>query len=254
MTRHVVNAALNSKAQPLGRLPSNETMRLDIVVPLRDPAGLDDFLKQVYDPGSPVFRQFLTPQEFTERFGPTQENYNAVVEYLKANGFTIVGGTRDGMDVEVKGPVSVVETAFHVNMLTYRHPTESRDFHGPDREPTVDLPFKLWHVFGMDNFSIPHAMHSLGSTGMSSEDMATHPQSGSGSSGSFLGSDMRAAYYGSTALTGAGQTLGLFAFDHTGNPAYQVGFNLQDVKSYYLNVGQNYNVPIEILALDGASM
>jgi hypothetical protein len=27
--------------------------------------------------------------------------------------------------------------------------------------------------------------------------------------GSFLGSDMRAAYYGGTALTGAGQNLGL---------------------------------------------
>ena len=31
-------------------------------------------------------------------------------------------------------------------------------FYGPDREPTTSLPFALWHVSGLDNYSIPHPM------------------------------------------------------------------------------------------------
>ncbi len=42
--------------------------------------------------------------------------------------------------------------------------------------------------------------------------VVTHATTGSGPSASFLGSDMRAAYYGGTALTGAGQNLGLFEY------------------------------------------
>ena len=45
------------------------------------------------------------------------------------------------MDVQVKGPVSAVQTAFHVNIHTYQHPNENRTFYAPDREPSVNLPF-----------------------------------------------------------------------------------------------------------------
>ena len=63
------------------------------------------------------------------------------------------------MDVQVKGTVADIETAFHVNLRTYQHPTENRTFYAPDREPTVDLPFALWHISGLDNYSIPHPMY-----------------------------------------------------------------------------------------------
>ncbi len=43
-------------------------------------------------------------------------------------------------------------------MRTYQHPTEKRIFYGPDREPTANLPFQLWHISGLDNYSIPHPM------------------------------------------------------------------------------------------------
>jgi kumamolisin len=55
---------------------------------------------------------------------------------------------------------------------------------------------------------------------------------------------MRAAYYGGTALTGAGQNLGLFEF---------LGTDLADLTTYYKNVGQINNVPITLLSTDGTS-
>jgi subtilase family serine protease len=248
-TRHVREVVRTGEAKSVGQLPSKQVMTLDVVLPLRDTAGLESFLKQLYDPSSPSYRHFLTVPEFTQRFGPTEQDYDSVVRFVEAHGFTVVGGTRDGMDVQIKGPVSAVESAFHVTMRTYQHPTESRIFYAPDREPTTDLPFALWHVSGLDNYSIPHPMYVKRSDyaaahGINAEDVVSHATTGSGPSASFLGSDMRAAYYGGTALTGAGQNLGLFEF---------LGTDLTDLTTYFKNVGQTNNVPITLLSTDGTS-
>jgi kumamolisin len=55
---------------------------------------------------------------------------------------------------------------------------------------------------------------------------------------------MRAAYYGGTALNGAGQNLGLFEY---------LGTDLADLSTYFKNVGQTNNVPVTLLSTDGTS-
>jgi subtilase family serine protease len=249
ITRHVREVTRSGEAKPVGQLSPDRIMSLDVVLPIRDQAGLDGFLAELYDPSSPTYRTYLTVAEFTAKFGPTQADYDAVVGWAKANGFEVVGGTRDGMDVQIRGPVSAVESAFHVEMRTYQHPTENRVFYGPDREPVTSLPFALWHVSGLDNYSIPHPMYVKKSDyakahGIAAEKVVSHATTGSGPSASFLGSDMRAAYYGGTALTGAGQNLGLFEY---------LGTDLTDLNTYFANVGQTNNVPITLLSTDGTS-
>jgi subtilase family serine protease len=249
LTRHVRAEVDPSATQAVGRLPHDLVMTLDLVLPLRDPDGLDRFLGEVHDPASPSYRQFLSVAEFTERFGPSQEDYDALVLFAQEHGFTISGGSRDGMDVQVKGPVAAIEAAFHLNMQTYQHPTEDRVFFAPDREPTVDLPFSLWHVSGLDNFSIPRPRLVKKSDyalahGMSEDEVVSHATTGSGPSASFLGSDMRAAYYGGTALTGAGQNLGLLEF---------YGTDLADLTTYFTEAKQTNKVPVTLLSTDGTS-
>jgi kumamolisin len=145
-------ATLSGEAKSLGRLASEQSMNLDLVLPLSNQAGLDAFLQDIYNPASPNFHHYVTPAEFTERFGPTQANYDALVNFVKESGFEVVGGSRDGMELQVKGTISVIESAFHIKMTNYQHPTEDRTFYAPDREPTVNLPFALWHISGQDNY------------------------------------------------------------------------------------------------------
>jgi len=249
LTHHVRDVVMNGQAKLIGQLPPNQTMSLDVVLPLSDQAGLDAFVTAVNDPTSLAYRHFLTVPEFTERFGPSQADYDAVVRFLQANGFTVTGGTRDGMDVQIKGPVSAVQTAFNVTLGSYQHPTENRTFYAIDREPTEALPFQLWHISGLDNYSIPQPMFVKKSDyakahGMAPEQVVSHATTGSGPSASFLGSDMRAAYYGGTALTGVGQNLGLFEY---------LGTDLTDLTTYFKNAGQTNNVPITLLSTDGTS-
>ena len=247
MTHMVPNAG--AQPQAVGGLPADQIMTLDVVMPVRDQASLEALVKQVADPASPSYRHYLTVGEFTARFGPAQADYDALVQFLKAKGFTVVGGTRDSMDVAVKGPVSAVESAFNVRMLTYRHPTENRNYYAPDREPTVNLPFQLWHISGLNNYSIPHPVLSkrsdyLKAHGLTAEALPL-ATTGSGPSASFLGSDMRAAYYGTGTLTGAGQNLGLLEY---------VGTDLADLTAYFTNVHQTNKVPITLLSTDGTSV
>jgi kumamolisin len=249
LTRHVREVASTGEARAIAQLPADQTMNLDIVLPLRNQAELESLLSDIYDPNSGLYRHFLTVPEFTARFGPSQADYDAVIQFVNKNGFTVVGGTRDGMDVQIKGSVSAVEAAFHVTMRTYQHPTEGRTFYGPDNEPTTNLSFNLWHISGLDNYSIPHTMLVKKSDyakahGIAPEAVVSHATTGSGPSASFLGSDMRAAYYGGTALTGAGQNLGLFEYE---------GTDLADLTTYFKNVGQTNNVPVTLLSTDGTS-
>jgi kumamolisin len=249
MTHHVRDAVRTGQAAPVGRLSQSQVLQLDLVLPLRDPAGLKSFLSDVYNPKSPNFQQFVTPAEFTARFGPTQEQYDEVLSFARTYGLEVVGGSRDGMDVQIRGTVGAIETAFHVSMNTYQHPAENRIFFGADREPTPNLTFNLWHVSGLDNFSIPkprlvNKNAYAAAHGKYPEQVVSHATTGSGPSASFLGSDMRAAYYGGTALTGAGQNLGLLEY---------YGTDIADLNTYYANVHQTNSVPITLLSTDGTS-
>ena len=249
LTRHVRGVIRNGRAKRVGRLPSSQLLNLNIVLPLRDQAGLDSFLTKLYNPASATYRHFLTVRQFTSLFGPTQENYDAAVRFAKASHFTVLGGSRDGMNIVVRGPVSAVEAAFHVTLRTYRHPSENRIFYAPDKEPMTKLAFSLWHISGLDNYSIPHPLFVRKSDyakahGMKPQDVVSYATTGSGPSASFLGSDMRAAYYGGSALTGAGQNLGLFEF---------AGTDLSDLTTYFKNIGQTNSVPVSLFSTDGTS-
>jgi subtilase family serine protease len=259
LTRHVRQETLNGQAPLVGRLPAAQSMRLVLVLPHRNQAGLDALLKELYDPSSPSYRQFLTVEEFTARFGPTQEDYDAVVRFAEANGLTVVATSRNRMNVDVTGPVANVEAAFHLTMSTYQHPTESRTFFAPDREPTPDLPVQLWHIAGLDNYSTPkpnlvRSDASAASNLSPNADLRANAKvrpyatTGSGPSAAYLGSDMRAAYYvngnNSANLTGAGQSVGLFEF---------AGVDLADLTTYYTNAGQTNHVPITLKSVDAQS-
>jgi subtilase family serine protease len=245
-TRHTREVTLNGQAPLVGHLPATQSMRLVLVLPHRNQTELDNLLKELYDPYSATYRKFLTVEEFTARFGPSQEDYDSVIRFAEANGFAVVGTSRNRMNLDVTGSVANIERAFHLTMGVYQHPTESRSFFAPDREPTADLAVQLWHITGLDNYSIPKP--GFVRRDASAAQVKSNATTGSGPSASFLGSDMRAAYYvngnASATLTGSGQSLGLFEL---------AGTDLTDLTTYYTNVGQTNNVPITLLSVDTQS-
>jgi hypothetical protein len=235
---HVRHEVTSGKARLAGIMPADEQMSFSIVLPLRNESELDRMLGRLYDPSSPDYRQFVSVAEFTEKFGPSAEDYAAVLAFARASGLEPTASpTANRMVIPLKGTVRAVNKAFHVQMSLYEHPTEGRTFFSPNREPSLALGVPVAHLAGLNNYSLPTPMIRR-PNGISAMDII-----GSGPGGSYLASDMRTAYYGGTQLTGAGQAVGLVEFG---------GYYASDVYLTFSTAGQSFTVPINNVLLDGA--
>ena len=238
---HVPKIVSSLKSE--GRLAPTRKLRLAIGLPMHDTAGLDAFLAQVYNPASPNFHQYLTPTEVAARYGPTVEDYEAVKAFARSNGLAIATTYDNRLVLDVTGPATAVEKAFHITLRTYKHPTEARDFFAPDTEPTVDGTLPVVDVQGLSNYARPHPRWQR------MDAVKTNARSKAGSSpdgaGEFFGNDFRNAYAPDTTLTGAGQTLGLFEAD---------GYYTNDIAAYAAAAGNGRtNILLQTVLLDGFS-
>ena len=239
LTEHVRDVVRNGQAVAIDQLPPDQTLQIDIVLPLRNESELQSLIQQLNDPSSPSYHQFLTPDELALRFGPSESDWNDLVAFADAHNLQVTGGSLGARDIRLIGTVAAIQDAFNVTMRVYQHPTEDRTFYAPDREPTIALPFPLLHISGLDNYSIPKPRLEKRFT-----DATARATTGSGPSAAFLGTDMRAAYYGGTALTGAGQNIALFEY---------LGTDLADLTTYYKNAGQTEPFTPKLISTDGTS-
>jgi subtilase family serine protease len=229
-----------ASAAMTGRLPSAQRMSIAMTLSLRNETELDSLLQRLYDPQSPDYRRFLTVQQFTEQFGPTEEDYNAVVSFAESQGLTVSAATANRLVVEATGSVAAIESAFRVKMQVYRHPSENRNFYAPDLEPSVAASLKVSGITGLSNFAPPRPMDLKRASAAN----AIRSNSTGSQGGQYLGSDMRAAYAPGVNLDGSGQSIGLFEFGP---------YNFSDVQNYFSTIGQPLNVPIINVLLNGVS-
>ena len=235
---HVPPAAAQLTAT--GRLPSAQRLALAIGLPLRDEAGLTALLERLYDPAAPEFRHYLTPAEFTARFGPTEADYAAVARFAETHGLTVTARHANRLVLDVAGPVEAIQRAFQLTLRTYRHPTEGREFFAPDSEPVVAAALPVADISGLNNYALPHPKIARREAGAMAN---ASPRTGSSPGGSYMGNDFRAAYLPGVTLTGAGQMVGLLQFD---------GFYQSDITAYETAAGLPA-VPIQTVLLDSYS-
>jgi hypothetical protein len=226
---HVSGASI--KARETGHLTVNSNLYLAIGLPLRNQDKMDGLLKEIYDPASPNYRHYLTPGQFTEMFGPTEADYQKVIEYARSQGLAVAFKHSNRLLLDVIGAVQDVEKAFHVRLKTYPHPTEAREFFAPDVEPSVDANVPILDVNGLDNFMPPRPMMIRKPAPKDGEQKVSYA-TGSGPGGDFFGTDFRNAYAPGVALTGAGQAIALFEF----NSYFANDITLYQQKAGYQNI------------------
>jgi hypothetical protein len=237
LTGHVPSIVSHLSAK--GRLAATNQLRLAIGLPLRDAAGLDAFLARLYDPASPDYRHYLTPEELAARFGPTDQDYQAVREFARTNGLTVTTTYDNRLVLDVAGPAGAVESALHITLRTYQHPTEPRLFFAPDTEPTVPSGLPMADIQGLSDYARPHPRIKR----MNPAKVVSRSGSAPDTLAGFIGNDFRNAYVPGTALTGAGQSVGLVEFD---------GFYANDIATYAATAGNGRtNIYLQTVLLDG---
>ncbi|HEX4119445.1 MAG TPA: choice-of-anchor tandem repeat GloVer-containing protein, partial [Verrucomicrobiae bacterium] len=213
------------KLKPLARYAASNHLNLVLGLPLRNHAALTVLLRDLYDPASPNYHKYLTSQQFADRFSPSEQDYRDVAQFATSHGLRIIGAHDNRTLLDVDGSAADIETTFHVRMEVYKHPTEARTFYAADADPSMDLAVPILSVHGLDNFVLPRPMNLT--TAFDTTNAVAYA-SGSGPFGNFIGYDFRAAYAPGVALTGAGQSIGLFELD---------GYNASDVGEYEIMSG-----------------
>jgi xanthomonalisin len=237
LTAHVPALVARHEVALDGMPDPARILRLAVALPMRDQAGLDALLQEIYDPASPHYRSYLTVPEYTERFSPTEADYRAAVTFFVKSGFQVTSTSANRYIIDVAARVDVIERAFNIKLGLYRHPGQARDFIAPDREPSLNLDVPVLHITGLDNFVLPTPRFVY------STEPRNQRAGGSGPGGNFIGTDIRTAYYGGTALTGAGQSLGLMEL---------APYNLSDVTEYFTKVGPPLTAQINGISTDGS--
>ena len=101
LTHHTRDVVTSGHAARVGRLRPDRVLKLAIMLPLRNQAALAQLLSDLRNPQSPSYLRYLSVQEFTDQFGPTQKDVDAVVGFAKANGMTVTRTTTNRMVVDV---------------------------------------------------------------------------------------------------------------------------------------------------------
>ncbi|MGH7924309.1 MAG: S53 family peptidase [Candidatus Binatus sp.] len=103
----IVGEAAASPLQPLA-------MRLTMAI--RNRAELALLLADQQDPASPDYHRWLTPDEFTARFGPTDTDLARVTQWLNEKGFTVKSADASTREVSFTSTVAVAEKVFGVKI------------------------------------------------------------------------------------------------------------------------------------------
>jgi Pro-kumamolisin, activation domain/Divergent InlB B-repeat domain len=135
----------------MGHYDPQQMLRL--VLALRPPhmQQEEEFLRELQDPGSPHFHQFLSETEWNDRFAPTAQDELAVVTWAQSQGLTITQRYPNRLLVDVEAPVATIEQAFNVTINGYQIAGEA--YFSNDRDPSipVSLAHVLQGVLGLNN-------------------------------------------------------------------------------------------------------
>ena len=91
-------------------------LHVTVTLQPRDPAALEAFANQVSTPGSPLFRDYITPAEFAQRFGATPDAVQAVEASLEAHGLTPGAPSPNDLSIPVTATAGSLSRAFGVSL------------------------------------------------------------------------------------------------------------------------------------------
>ena len=219
-------APLIQQAQLLQAASPNQQLNLSIGLQLRNQANFDSLLSAIYDPQSPQYHQYLTPDQFTQLFAPTSDQVQQVVSFLQSQALTVTNIAPNNLLIDASGTIAQAQQAFSIQINNYQ--LGNRTFYANATPPTIPAPISqlITSIGGLDN-SVqykPLYQHSLHAT--------FHAQLANGPTSGFGPKDLTGAY-NATFLQTAGvlgdkQTVALFELD---------GYQASDVAQYFSNYG-----------------
>lgn len=218
-------ASTATQAMPLKNLsvtPTSASQQLHVVLGLnaRNKAQLDALVAQIGKPGSPQFGHTITPAQFLATYAPTADQANAVVAYLRGQGFSNIELSDNRLTVSAYGSAAAVQRAFNTELVSFALQGRSLFANRTPAQVPVSLGGIVSAVVGLNNLGEmkTHLQYAGGSkasvakggrgisatrpaaTNLPQDPILTPPYSGP---------QYQTAYHAGTTPTGWGTTIGI---------------------------------------------
>jgi hypothetical protein len=111
-----------------GAAPSSLPMNRMLLVLQRSPqqeSALEQLLDQQQDQSSPNYHQWLTPQQFGQQFGPSDQDVEKITSWLQSHGFQVASISNGRTVIEFSGTAGQVQEAFNTAIHKYSVPSKS---------------------------------------------------------------------------------------------------------------------------------
>jgi subtilase family serine protease len=149
-----------------GPVPASMPMNRMLLVLKRSAtqeAALATFLAQQNDPASPNYHHWLTPQQFGERFGASDDDVSAVTTWLQSRGFSVAGVSHGRNLIEFSGNAGQVQAALHTAIHSYLVNGQRRWANQSNPQIPAALAPAVHGFVSLNNFPKQPASHQVGS-------------------------------------------------------------------------------------------
>ncbi len=223
-----------------GAFSSESPLTVTVALRLRNSDEAEALLNAVHTPGNAKFHQFLSPEQFEERFGPAPADVAKVIAHFAKLGLSAQRST--STTLTVTGSATAFERAFNVTLHSFEVSAHGRNmgytFHAPLTRPTVpgEISSAVMAVVGLDTHPSLHPRHEFALKTMP----RLHPTKNAGTTtnppGLLTTADF-GQYYDVQPLynqniTGAGRTVGIVTL---------AAFTPADAFAYWSFVGLSVN-------------
>src|SRR6266516_1783050 len=213
---------LIQQARLMQAVDPNQQLNLSIGLQLRNPADLDSLLSAIYDPQSPQYHQYLTPDQFNQLFAPAPDQVQQVVSFLQGQGLTVTSIAPNNLLIDATGSVAQVEQAFNIQINNYQEGNQT--FYSNATSPSIPTSISplITSIGGLDNSVLYQPLYRRLDTHHQSHRGALAGQSGFGPKDLSTAYDVTPLH--SAGIRGDNQTIALFELD---------GYQASDISQYF---------------------
>src|ERR1700733_9445939 len=145
-------------------------------------ADLLQLLAQQQDPSSPIFHRWLTPEQYADRFGVSQDDIDKVVSWLQQQQLTVKAIARGRNAVSFGGAAGQIEAAFATALHYYQVDGERHFANATEPSVPAALQPVVSPIHGLNDFRLrvrqlrvlsPHDTTSGGNHQLAPDDVAT---------------------------------------------------------------------------------
>jgi subtilase family serine protease len=116
-------------------------------------ADLRQLLEDQQNPGSPLYRRWLTPEMFGDRFGLSADDSAAMANWLRSQGFVVNQAARSRTWIAFSGTARQIQGAFHTEIHHYLLDGKSDFANAAEPSIPAALAEIVSGIYGLDDLS-----------------------------------------------------------------------------------------------------